>query len=523
MATDLLLLVSITLLSFAARSYSSTVSLVFEILFIKFFRTLRPSYVASYLRSVFISLLSLRNQAISFVGLSFLNSGIITSFQALGLILGSYMGLSLALLYLNLYQTPLKFLFIALALIFGVFSNRNKAVQISKMFFFAAMILFGFELFMYALSTNSAIVAQLEVFLSINRLAIIGLTLAFYLVFRSSFAVLAILYAFYLKNLISDDQVMNAILSVMVYNSLWYMIGTRNAHRETKSMAYASVLITIATGILMIAFEILFPDWFIQKSQSTLGFILNCIVLSLAMGAVGYLLSFKLESFTNRFFPKSEVKEIRQIQIFASKNHYPITYLVEFFEQEYKKLFALINSIQSLILSQWVTAEDVNQGKIFKYSDISQRILREMEELEIQMNQSERTYKQAQKIFRVRERLNGLKSLVHSLNTVYQIKLKILTAEYPNLQKNKMFFIQPIQKIQEFCDYIFSTYVVTDTEDVQKITALLGQLREDLAKFREELSALKESVSFTKEEMELIYDFVGQLQLLSIALHKIAR
>jgi hypothetical protein len=457
------------------------------------------------------------------VGLSFLNSGIIPSFQALGLILGSYMGLSLGLLYLNLYQTPVKFLFIALALIFGVFSNKNKAIQISKMFFFAALILFGFELFMYALSSHSAIVSQIEVFLSLNRLAIIGITLIFYFIFRNSFAVLAILYAFYLKNLISDDQVMNAILSVMVYNSFWYMIGTKNAHRETKSIAYASVLITIATGILVIAFEILFPEWFIQRSQSTLAFILNCIVLSFLMGVVGYILSFRLEDFTNRFFPVGDVKEIRQIQIFTSKNHYPITYLVEFFEQEYKKLFALINSIQSLILSQWVTADDINQEKILKYSDISQRILKEMEELEIQMNQSERTYKQAQKIFRLREKLNGLKSLVHSLNTIYQIKLKILAVEHPNLQNNKMFFIQPIQKVQEFCDYIFSTYIMTDSDDVQKITALLGQLAGDLAKFREELTSLKDSVPFTKEEMELIYEFVGQLQLLSIAIHRVAR
>lgn len=523
MATDLLLLVSITLLSFAARSYSSTVSLVFEILFIKFFRTLKPSYIASYLRSVAISWLSLRNQAISFVGLSFLNSGIIPSFQSLGLILGSYMGLSLGLFYLNLYQTPLKFLFIALALIFGVFSNKNKAVQISKMFFFAAMILFGFELFMYALSTNAPVNAHLEVLLSLNHLSIIGIALILYFIFRSSFAVLAVLYALYLKNFISDDQVMNAILSVMVYNTFWYMIGTKNAHRETKSIAYASVLITITTGIIIIAFEMLFPDWFIQRSQSTIGFILNCFILSLVMGILGYFLSFRLKEFTDKFFPPGKEKEIRQIQIFASKNHYPITYLVEFFEQEFKKLFALINSIQSLILGQWVTAQDVNQEKIQKYSEISRRILREMEELEIQMNQSERTFTQAQKIFRLREKLNGLKSLVHSLNTVYEMKLKILAEDHPNLQKNKMFFMQPIQKIQEFCDYIFSSYIETDSEGIQKVTALLGQLTSDLAKFREDLITLKDSTSFTKEEMEMIYEFVGQIQLLSIAIHRIAR
>src|SRR5690606_26159350 len=100
MATDLLLLVSITLISFATKSYSSTVSLVFENLFIKFFRSLRPSYPASFGRSCILSFMSLRNQAISFAGLSFLNSGIIPNFQALGLILGSYVGLSLSLLYL---------------------------------------------------------------------------------------------------------------------------------------------------------------------------------------------------------------------------------------------------------------------------------------------------------------------------------------------------------------------------------------------------------------------------------------
>lgn len=147
-----------------------------------------------------------------------------------------------------------------------------------------------------------------------------------------------------------------------------------------------------------------------------------------------------------------------------------------------------------------------------------------MEGLEIQMNQSERTLKQAQKIFKLREKLGGIKALIHSLNTVYQIKLKILDDEHPNLQKNKMFFVQPLQKIQEFCDYIFTTYIAVDIEeDVPKVTALLGQLSSELAKFRDDLIALKDSTQFTKEEMEMIYEYVGQIQLLSIAIHKIAR
>lgn len=523
MSSDLLILVSITVISFAARAYSSTVSLVFEILFIKFFRTLKPSYLASYLRSVFISWLSLRNQAISFVGLSFLNSGIIPNFQALGLILGSYLGLSLSILYLNLYDTPLKFLFMGLALAFGVFSNKNKAAQISKMFFFASIILFGFELLMVSLEASSEIVSKLEVVFSIYRLSIIGFVVLLCFVFRNSFSVLAVLYALYLKNIISDDQVVNSILTVLVFNSIWYMISTRNAHRETKAVSYAVVLISALTSMLVIGTQLVFPNWFIERSQSYLAFPLNCFIFSLVMGILGLILSPKLKFFTDKFFPVGEVKEIRQIQIFTSKSHYPMTYLVEFFEQEYKKLFALINSIQSLILSQWVSSDEAHDSKIQKYSQISERILKEMQELEIQMNQSERTLRQAQKIYKLREKLNGLKSLVHSLGSVYQIKLKILDNSHPVLQENKMFFIQPLQKIQEFCDFIFSSYIEVEFEDVQQVTALLGQLSEDLAKFRVELSALKESSSFSNEEMELIYEFVGEIQLLSIAIHRIAR
>jgi Na+/phosphate symporter len=522
MGTDLLLLVSIALLTFAARSYSSTVSLVFEILFIKFFRTLRPSYLASYVRSVVISWLSLRNQAISFVGLSFLNSGIIPNFQSLGLILGSYFGLSLALLYLNLYETPLKFFFIGLSLIFGFFSTRHKAIQISKMFFFAAMILFGFELLMHSLNFNSPIVSNLELLLSLNRLSIIAIALILCFAFRNSFAVLAVLYAFYLKNLISDDQVINAILSVVIFNSLWYMVRTKNAHRETKAVSYAVVLISALTGLLIIATQIIFPSWFIQKDQSLLAFTLNCLILSLVMGIFGYFLSLRLEDYTNQFFPKGKVKDIRQIQIFTSKNNYPITYLVEFFEQEYKKLFALINTIQSLMLSQWVNPADTNQTKIEKYAEISKRILKEMEDLEIQMNQSERTYRQAQKMYKLRDKITGLKSLLFSLNAIYQIKLKILDSNHPNLEQNKTFFVQPIQKIQEFTEFIFSSYIETETENIQQVTALLGQLKEDLTKFRDDLITLKESLTFTKDEMELLYEFTGQIQIMNIAIHKIA-
>ncbi len=521
MGADLLFLVSITLLSFAAKSYSSTISLVFETLFIKFFRTLKPSYLASYSRAVAISLLSLRNQAISFVGLSFLNSGIIPGFQALGLILGSYVGLSISLGYLNLALTPLKFVLVALALLFGVFSNKNKAVQLSKMFFFAAMILFGFELLMYSISSESLILSQVEIFLSVHKISIVLLALIFYFVFRNSFTVLAVLYAFYLRDFITGEQAVNAILSVMVYNSFWYMIGTKTAHRETKSVSYATVVITIITGIIVTMVQMGWPQLISMKTQYS--FILNALLLSLVMGILGYILSFRISEFTQRFFPIGPTKELRQIQIFTSKNHYPITFLVEFFEQEFKKLFALINSIQTLILNQWSSEPDLNQEKIHKYSAISDRIMREMEELEIQMNQSERTLKQAQKIYKLREQLSGLKALVGSLGTVYEIKLKILDKKHLRLEENKSLFVQPIQKIQEFCDYIFTSYIDGDSEDVQKISTSLGLLTEDLAKFREELVMLKESVSFTKEEMELIYEYVGQIQLMSIAIHKIAK
>jgi hypothetical protein len=522
MGTDLLLLVSIALLSFGAKAYSSTVSLVFEILFIKFFRTLRPSYLASYVRSVVISWLSLRNQAISFVGLSFLNSGIIPNFQSLGLLLGSYFGLSLALLYLNLYNTPLKFILVALSLGFGAFSHKNKAMQISKMFFFAAMILFGFELLLHSLNMNSTIVSNLELLLSLDRLSVIAISLILCFIFRNSFTVLAILFALYLKNFISDDQVINAILSVVIFNSFWYMVGTKNAHRETKAISYSIVLISVLTGTLIIAAQLVFPNWFIEKDQSPLAFMLNCLILSLAMGLFGYLLSLRLTEFTDKFFPNGKVKEIRQIQIFTSKNNYPITYLVEFFEQEYKKLFALINSIQSLMLTQWLTSADKNHDKIQKYSAISKRILKEMEDLEIQMNQSERTFRQAQKMYKLREKLMGLKSLGNSLGAIYQIKLKILDSNHPGLETNKLFFVQPLQKVQEFCDFIFSSYIEAEPQNVQQVTALLGQLNVELEKFRADLITLNDTVTFTKDEMELIYEFIGQIQLLSIAIHKVA-
>lgn len=522
MATDLLLIVAITLISFAAKSYSSTVSLVFENLFIKFFRSLRPSYIASFARSTLLSFLSLRNQAISFSGLSFLNSGIIPNFQALGLVLGSYLGLSLSLLYLNIYQTPLKFVLVVLALLFGVFSNRQRAVQLSKMFFFAAMLLFGFELLMFSLTAQSSIIAQLEIMLAVNSISVLVLTLILYFLFRNSFAVLAVLYAFYLKGFIADHQVINSILSVMVYNAFWYMYGTRNAHRETRAICYGIVLITFLTGVLTISLELLVPDLFLQRSQTSLSFVANSVILSLAIGLIGYILSLKIDEFTDKFFPQTESKDVRQIQIFTSKNHYPITYLVEFFEQEYKKLFAMINSMQTLIVGEWASSEETHHAKIEKYSKISSRIMVEMEELEIQISQSERTYKQAQKIFKVRERLSGLKTFAQSLSDIYQLKLKLASLSNVKLRENKMIFVVPLQKIQEFCEYIFSQYIESDVEDVQKVTTLLGELSESLAHFRANLVDLKNSKDLSKEEIELTFEFVSQLQLINLAIKKIA-
>src|SRR5690606_22206593 len=123
----------------------------------------------------------------------------------------------------------------------------------------------------------------------------------FYFIFRNSFAVLTVLYAFYLKGFIADHQVINSILSVMIYNSIWYMYGTRKAHRETRSVCYGIVLITFLTGVITISIELLFPHLFLQRSQTTVAFVANSLILSLMMGVIGYILSLKIDEFTDRF------------------------------------------------------------------------------------------------------------------------------------------------------------------------------------------------------------------------------
>ena len=179
MGSDLIFLVGVALLSFAAKSYSSIVSLAFEKLYIKFFRTLTPGYWKSYVRAFFLSLISFRNQGVSFTALSFVNSGIIPSFQALGLILGSYLGLTVSLFVLNLHNTELKFILVSIALILSIYTTKSKASQVARFFFYMAMILFGFELILISIFSSDipVIIIAVNKLLTISRLLLIPFVL----------------------------------------------------------------------------------------------------------------------------------------------------------------------------------------------------------------------------------------------------------------------------------------------------------------------------------------------------------
>lgn len=135
----------IIIFAFSSRLYSQTSSTLFENIYIKSFRTLSPGYVSAFFRSTLLSMLSIRNHGMNFMALSFLNSGIIQSRQALGLLSGSYLGVCLAVGVLQIGHPIVLVALVVTLLVLSFLSGTAQFFRISKLFFYFILILVSYS------------------------------------------------------------------------------------------------------------------------------------------------------------------------------------------------------------------------------------------------------------------------------------------------------------------------------------------------------------------------------------------
>ncbi len=450
MGQDFLVLLLVLVFSYTARFYSQTTSVIFENVFIQLFRSLTPRYVTSYTRSVLLSLLAFRNQGMSYTALSFLNSGVIQSYQSLGLIFGSYLGLSLAISVLNLSSPVLIFGLLMLSLGLSFLSDRSTFNRISRLVFYFSVILASFSLLLYVLGQmpSEGYVASLAVELRSNPYLIIPFSLICFFAFKNTFTVIGILYAFHIIYHLNSLYIYIGTLSLFIWSAFQFVYKTRDSHRETKLVSFLNLIsLLIVSIVCLIVFR-----------KSNYEFIEMLFIFSLGLGFLGLVASFYLPTLAIKLFPRMKNATTRNVQLYSSVFNYPATLLIEFFYQEYKKLFVHVNTTFEMMISNLTQKDSEVATKLNKYFEISENVFHELKGLQMRLHEMEKTERQARFVYECELRLMSLARFVESIRFFQDMSAS-------NVLENS--HIRFFQKI-----YDSSTFVLTEMIETEEIKAV---------------------------------------------------
>ncbi len=454
MGQDFLVLLLILIFSYAARLYSQITSVIFESVFIQLFRSLTPRYVTSYARSVLLSLIAFRNQGMSYTALSFLNSGIVQSYQSLGLIFGSYLGLSTALCILNLGSPVFIFSLLIVSLVLSFLSDRSAFYRISRLVFYFSIILASYSLMLYVLGQlpSDGYVSRLAMELKVNPSWIIPFSLIAFLALKNTFTVIGILYVLHMVYHLNSIYVFVGALSLFLYSAFQFLYKTRVSHRETKLVSFLNLtsLLVVSVVCLMIF------------RTTDYDFLEMLFIFSLGLGVVGLVVSFYLPQLSAKLYPRMSHSTTRNVQLYSSVYNYPSTLLIELFYQEYKKLFVHVNTTFEMMISNLTQKDPDVTTKLNKYFEISENVFHELKGLQMRLHEMEKTEKQARFVYECEIRLMSLHRFVEAIRFFQDMSASRV------LENSHINFFQKI--------YDSSTFVLTEmieNEEVKTISMSL--------------------------------------------------
>jgi hypothetical protein len=470
MGQDFLVLLLVIVFAYASRLYSQIISIIFENLFIKFFRTLTSRYSSSFVRSAFLSLIAFRNQGMSYIALSFLNSGIIQSSQALGIVLGSYLGLVLALFVLNLNSPVFVFTLLIITFFMSLLSDKPRFHRIVRLSLYFTLILASYSLLIYVLNQMSS-EGYITMGLSLIRETpwfIILFSVVAFLFLKNSFAVLGLIYALNVSQILSGLHAFAGAVALFVFGAIQFALKTHKSHRETKLISFLNLFVIMISSSLVLIFA----------NHKSLHFLSLLLIFCILIAVFGALLGLNIQKLNQVFFPKSLNQNTRNVILYSSVYNYPTTLLIEFFYQEYKKLFVHVNTIFEMLIQNLVQKDRDVVTKLNKYFEISEKVCLELRRLQIHMHEMEKTEKQAQFVYECESRLKSLNRFVESIRFFHDI-----SAQYSMTE----FHIRFLQKVYEN-----STFILTEMIEKEEIkTVSLALLLEEWDLFIKKLEENK--------------------------------
>jgi hypothetical protein len=153
-----------------------------------------------------------------------------------------------------------------------------------------------------------------------------------------------------------------------------------------------------------------------------------------------------------------------------------------------------------------------------KYFDISRKIINELENLEVKINQKEKTRMQAEKIFYIHDRISGIKDYSETLLLLFELKRKIEILNDGNIKLSTL-IANSISRYTEIFEYIFSRTVEKD-----KIEFNIDQLKNRMDEANSDVvtTSLELRPHLDDSHMKIMDEFLSNLRSLSRSLLRVA-
>jgi len=202
-----------------------------------------------------MTLVTQSSTATSVIVIALVNGGVLTLFQATGIIMGANVGTSLTSLLTTLTVFPIKYGFMLLTFIGATIklsTKHKKWTYFANLFISIGILFVGLELMGNAFRHNPVLVdAFTNIFSSVTfPLLLILIGAVFTIIVQSSTAVIGILVVMVSQNLLDFYSVIYLIIGTNIGTSFTAIIVAIPANRDAKRVACIQVLFRLIGSIV---------------------------------------------------------------------------------------------------------------------------------------------------------------------------------------------------------------------------------------------------------------------------------
>jgi phosphate:Na+ symporter len=406
--------------------------------------------------------------------LSFVNAGLMSLTQAIGVIFGSNIGTTVTGWIIAIKVGKYGLVFIGIGIFPMLFAKSSYLKGLGKLLFALGLVFYGLELMGFAfkpLRDNQEFLSLLHYFSADTLLSIIGCVLVSSIltaIIQSSSAMLGITIAMAMSGILTFQTAAALVLGQNIGTTITAFLASISSRTNAKRAARAHIIFNlVGVAIILFIFHpyIKFIDWLVYGSADFVGkngnkpYIATHIAAAHTIFNITATIMFlpflkHLANFVTFITPDKDIKEPAKLSLFSSHDISPAL-AIEGAHQEIQKMASMVKS--AIELSMTYLLSEVTQielmEKVKKYENITDNIQKEVYlflNQVLKSNMSAHLTHEASSLIRASDELESIADYCLSI-TSYRNRINVTGAKLSS--KRKTLIDKFFKDTVDFYDY----------------------------------------------------------------------